>query len=54
MVKFYLIGMLIGMFVSFIWIAYELYTAPHGEETEQGFKITKPGKKLTDLWRKQS
>ena len=50
MLKFYLFGMLF----SAIWIAYEMYTAPTGEETEDGLKITKPGKKLSDLWRKQS
>lgn len=33
-----------------IWIAYEFYRAPMMDE---GGRITKPGKKLSDLWRKQ-
>ena len=39
---------------STVWIAYEMWAAPHGEETEKGFRITKPRKKISDLWRKQS
>ena len=46
-------SMLAGMFLSFLWIAYEMYTAPSGEETKDGFRITKPGKKISDLWRKR-
>lgn len=45
---------IIGFIASIIWIAYEMYTAPHGEETKEGFRVTKPGKKISDLWRKQS
>jgi len=37
-----------------LWIAFEIWRAPYGEETEQGFKIIKPAKKLSDLWRKES
>lgn len=44
--KFYLIGVLI----SLIWIAYEMYTAP---EMDDYGRIIKPGKKLSDLWRKR-
>ena len=47
MLKFYLFGLLF----STIWIAYEMYTAP---EMDDNGRITKPGKKLSDLWRKQS
>ena len=45
--KYYIFGMLF----SFIWIAYEYYTAPMMDE-ETG-RIIKPGKKLSDLWRKK-
>lgn len=46
----------IGVFLILIsaWIAFEIWRAPVGEETEQGFKIIKPAKKLSDLWRKRS
>ena len=33
-----------------IWMAIEIYQAP---EMDQQGKITKPGKKLSDLWRKR-
>lgn len=37
-------------FVTFIWIAYEMYTAPSGEQIlGKGFVETKPGKKLREL-----
>ena len=49
-----MIYLIIGFVGATLWIAYEMYTAPRGEETKDGFKITKPGKKLSDLWRKQS
>ncbi len=39
----------IGFIVSVIWIAYEMYTAPTMDDNG---KITKPGKKISDLWRK--
>jgi hypothetical protein len=43
-----------GFIISTLWIGYEMWSAPHGEETKDGFKITKPGKKFSDLWRKRS
>ena len=44
--------MIIGslMILSGLFIAYHMYVAP--EMDEQG-RITKPGKKLKDLWRKR-
>lgn len=39
------------MFISGIWIAFEIWRAPMMEE-ETG-RIIKPGKKLKDLWRKR-
>jgi hypothetical protein len=33
-----------------IWIAFEMYRAPMMDEKGN---ITKPGKKLSDLWRKR-
>jgi len=37
-------------FVILIWIAYEMYTAPSGEQIlGKGFVETKPGKKLREL-----
>lgn len=36
-----------------LWLVYEFWRAPLMEETEDGsFKIKKPTKKLSDLWRK--
>lgn len=38
-----------------IWMAAEIYTAPVAEETEEeGFKILKPGRKLSDLFKRKS
>ena len=48
MKTFEIIGSL--MILSGLFIAYHMYVAP--EMDEQG-RITKPGKKLSDLWRKQ-
>ena len=45
--------LIIGLVLSTLWIAYEMWSAPLGEETKDGFKIIKPGKKFRDLWRKQ-
>ena len=45
---FEIIGTL--MIFSGLFIAYHMYIAP--EMDEQG-RITKPGKKLSDLWRRQ-
>jgi hypothetical protein len=43
--------MLISIFlVIWLWVGFEIYRAPMMDE--QG-KIIKPGKKLSDLWRKQ-
>ena len=46
----------IGVFfiVVSLWLAFEIWRAPVGEETEQGFKTIKPAKKFSDLWRKRS
>lgn len=44
----------IVILVSVVWIAYELWSAPLAEETEEGFKIIKPGKKLSDLFKKRN
>ena len=43
---------MIGLFmvISGLYIGYHLYVAP--EMDEQG-RITKPGKKLNDLWRRK-
>ena len=41
---------LIGMTFSFIWIAYEMYKAPQMDERG---KILKPGKKVSDLFKKK-
>ena len=49
----WIIYILIALTVSFIWIAYEMWRAPMGEETEDGYREIKPAKKLKDLWRKQ-
>lgn len=48
MMKFEIIGTL--MILSGLYIAYHMYIAP--EMDEQG-RITKPGKKISDLWRKR-
>ena len=39
--------------VSTIWIAYEMWRAPMGEETENGYRESRPPKKFKDLWRKR-
>lgn len=40
--------------ILLIWLAFELWRAPIAEETEEeGFKIIKPGKKLSDLFKKR-
>ena len=49
-----MIYFIIGFLSSVIWIAYEMWTAPLGEETEQGFKVIKPGKKIKDIFNLQS
>lgn len=46
MIKFWLLFVV----VSFVYIAFEMYTAPQMDEYG---RVTKPGKKLSDLWRKR-
>jgi hypothetical protein len=41
---------LIGFIGASIWFAYEIYTSPHMDDNGN---ITKPGKKISDLWRKR-
>lgn len=48
MTTYQVIG-LVFIFVG-IWMAYEFYRAPMMNESG---RITKPGKKLSDLWRRQ-
>jgi hypothetical protein len=38
------------MIMSGLWIAFEIYRAPM---VDNSGRITKPGKKLSDLWRKR-
>ena len=38
------------MIISGLWIAFEIYRAPM---MDNNGRITKPGKKLSDLWRKR-
>jgi hypothetical protein len=45
MIKFGIILVVIGL-----WISFEIYRAPMMDENG---RITKPGKKLSDLWRKR-
>ena len=40
----------IGIIGTTIWMAYEMYTAPMMDDNG---RITKPGKKISDLWRKR-
>jgi hypothetical protein len=42
----------LGLTLVFVglWTAYEIYRAPMMDENG---RITKPGKKLSDLWRKR-
>jgi hypothetical protein len=47
-----MIYFIIGIVGSVIWIGFEMYRAPMMDE--QTGRIIKPGKKLKDLWRKQS
>jgi hypothetical protein len=42
---------LIGLIVSGLFIAHGIYTAP--EMDENTGKVIKPGKKLSNLWRKR-
>jgi hypothetical protein len=38
------------MIISGLWIAFEIYRAPM---VDNNGRITKPGKKLKDLWQKR-
>ena len=46
--------LILFILISFIWIAYEMWSAPMGEETEDGYREIRPPKKFKDLWRKRS
>lgn len=49
---FQIIGLV--FILSTIWIAFEMWRAPIAEETEDGgFKIIRPAKKLSDLFKKK-
>jgi len=37
-----------------LWIAFELWRAPLGEETENGYREIRPTKKLSDLWKRKN
>lgn len=41
----------IGLIGTVLWIAFEMWRAPMMDDNGN---ITKPGKKISDLWRKQS
>jgi hypothetical protein len=45
-----MIYFIIGIVGTILWMAYEMYTAP---EMDDNGRITKPGKKISDLWRKR-
>jgi len=45
-----MIYFIIGMVLAAIWIAFEMYRAPMMDDYG---RITKPGKKISDLWRKR-
>jgi len=45
MIKFGILLVLVGL-----WMAFEIYRAPMMDENG---RIIKPGKKLSDLWRKR-
>jgi hypothetical protein len=45
-----MIYLIIGIVGSALWIGFEMYRAPMMDDNG---KITKPGKKISDLWRKQ-
>jgi len=46
MIKFGILLVMVGL-----WMAFEIYRAPMMDENG---RIIKPGKKLSDLWRKRS
>jgi hypothetical protein len=43
--------LIIGIVGTYLWIAYEMWRAP---QMDDNGRIVKPGKKLSDLWRKQN
>jgi hypothetical protein len=45
-----MIYFIIGIIGAALWVAFEMWRAPMMDDNG---KITKPGKKLSDLWRKQ-
>lgn len=43
------------VFITVLWTAYEIWRAPLMEETEDGKLVTKrPTRKIIDLWRKRN
>jgi len=47
-----MIYFVIGIIGATIWIGFEMWRAPMMDERTG--KVIKPGKKISDLWRKQS
>jgi len=45
-----MIYFIIGIIGSTLWIAYEMYTSP---QMDDNGRITKPGNKLSDLFKKK-
>jgi hypothetical protein len=45
-----MIYFIVGIVGSILWISYEMYTAPMMDDNG---RITKPGKKLSDLFKKK-
>ena len=45
-----MIYFIIGIVGTILWMAYEIYRAP---TMDNNGKVTKPGKKLKDLWQKR-
>jgi hypothetical protein len=48
MTNYQITGLVLIIFA--LWFAFEIYRAPMMDESG---KVTKPGKKLRDLWRKR-
>lgn len=46
-----MIYLIIGIVGTFLWMVFEFYRAPMMDDNGN---ITKPGKKLSDLWRKRN
>jgi hypothetical protein len=42
---------IIGIVGTFLWMAYEFYRSPMMDDNGN---VIKPGKKLSDLWRKRN